>query len=323
METLARFTLNAFCSAFATFYLAWLLVSFFRLFLRSPRALYLLLLVPFFKTFASLLFAPHHTWTYLLGESLAAQKENSRSLEAMIAYKGIYPFASIRFHLENGHLFSIGDMLAEAVSLNVMAAISLLLLGGTVFSLSLFAWKMGKSMQWKHALMQKARFWKRPHGLPIYVTEAHLASPLIIGFWKPALLFPRAILDTLTPSEIEAVLAHEKGHALWKDNVMQVFLLCLAFLFWFIPFRKRLLKSIYYFRELGCDRRCERAALLSALYKVETAPPTLSAIAFSSSYGRLKWALKGRVEKKGLKIISYCLCFCGALLIFLSEFLPF
>ena len=46
-----------------------------------------------------------------------------------------------------------------------------------------------------------------------------LAEPGVIGLWRPILLLPVDILKSLTPSQTDAVLAHELCHVRRRDNL--------------------------------------------------------------------------------------------------------
>lgn len=52
-----------------------------------------------------------------------------------------------------------------------------------------------------------------PHQLPILA---------IIGFWRPKLFVSERLLQTLSPAELAATIAHEKGHLIAKDNLKRV-----------------------------------------------------------------------------------------------------
>jgi beta-lactamase regulating signal transducer with metallopeptidase domain len=46
----------------------------------------------------------------------------------------------------------------------------------------------------------------------------HVAAPMSLGFLNPAILIPRAFLDTLSDSELEHVVLHELGHLRRRDD---------------------------------------------------------------------------------------------------------
>jgi beta-lactamase regulating signal transducer with metallopeptidase domain len=48
--------------------------------------------------------------------------------------------------------------------------------------------------------------------------SSHIAAPMSLGFLNPAILIPRALLDTLSDSELEHVVLHELGHLRRRDD---------------------------------------------------------------------------------------------------------
>ena len=50
------------------------------------------------------------------------------------------------------------------------------------------------------------------------LVSSHIAAPMSLGFLNPAILIPRALLDTLSDSELEHVLLHELAHLRRRDD---------------------------------------------------------------------------------------------------------
>ena len=50
------------------------------------------------------------------------------------------------------------------------------------------------------------------------LVSSHIATPMSLGFLKPAILIPRALFDTLSDSELEHVLLHELAHLRRRDD---------------------------------------------------------------------------------------------------------
>ena len=50
------------------------------------------------------------------------------------------------------------------------------------------------------------------------LVSSHIAAPMSLGFLNPAILIPRALLDTLSDSELEHVVLHELGHLQRRDD---------------------------------------------------------------------------------------------------------
>src|SRR5207344_3430270 len=66
-------------------------------------------------------------------------------------------------------------------------------------------------------------------------SSATLLEPGVVGFIRPVLLLPEGILKQLTPSQLEAVLAHEQCHVRRRDNLTSAFHMLVEALFWFHP----------------------------------------------------------------------------------------
>jgi beta-lactamase regulating signal transducer with metallopeptidase domain len=50
------------------------------------------------------------------------------------------------------------------------------------------------------------------------LVSSHIAAPMSLGFLSPAILIPRALLDTLSDLELEHVVLHELGHLRRRDD---------------------------------------------------------------------------------------------------------
>jgi beta-lactamase regulating signal transducer with metallopeptidase domain len=82
---------------------------------------------------------------------------------------------------------------------------------------------------------------------------AGLVEPGVVGLWRPILLLPEGIVERLTASELEAVIAHELCHVRRRDNLFSSIHMLAEALFWFHPLvwwiGARLLEE----RERACD----------------------------------------------------------------------
>ena len=52
--------------------------------------------------------------------------------------------------------------------------------------------------------------------------SARVSVPIVVGWIKPTLLVPAAVLGGLAPSELEAVLAHELAHIRRHDYLVNL-----------------------------------------------------------------------------------------------------
>jgi uncharacterized protein (TIGR03435 family) len=88
--------------------------------------------------------------------------------------------------------------------------------------------------------------------IPVLLTRARV-EPGVFGTLRPVLLLPEGVLERLTPSQLEAILAHELCHIRRRDNLTATLHMVTETLFWFHPavwwIRARLIEE----RERACD----------------------------------------------------------------------
>ena len=89
---------------------------------------------------------------------------------------------------------------------------------------------------------------------PVEIRSAPgLLEPGVVGLRRPILLLPEGIVERLSPSELEAVLAHELCHVRRRDNLFATIHMIAEAVFWFHPLvwwiGARLLEE----RERACD----------------------------------------------------------------------
>lgn len=90
--------------------------------------------------------------------------------------------------------------------------------------------------------------------------------------FSKTILVSRGSVDSLSPEELESVLAHEWAHLHSKDPWIRLFNHLLRSLFWWIPM-KRWVKQIEEDQEIACDQAAQTAGLsqkgiASALIKI-------------------------------------------------------
>jgi len=80
-----------------------------------------------------------------------------------------------------------------------------------------------------------------------------LLEPGVVGFLRPILLVPRGIAERLTPSQLEAVLAHELCHVRRRDNLTSAIHMTVEAVFWFHPLVWWIGARLMEERERACD----------------------------------------------------------------------
>jgi beta-lactamase regulating signal transducer with metallopeptidase domain len=65
------------------------------------------------------------------------------------------------------------------------------------------------------------------HGtnLPIDVIECDAPVLLLVGVVKPRLVFSRAVMDVLSPQQIDSIIGHEQAHLVSRDNLKRLLLM--------------------------------------------------------------------------------------------------
>jgi len=80
-----------------------------------------------------------------------------------------------------------------------------------------------------------------------------LLEPGVVGLFRPTLLLPAGIAETLTPRQLEAVLAHELCHVRRRDNLTSAIHMIVETVFWFHPLVWWIGARLVEERERACD----------------------------------------------------------------------
>jgi len=127
---------------------------------------------------------------------------------------------------------------------------------------------------------------------PFRVLESTIAaSPMMIGWLKPVVLLPTAALAGLSPSQLEALLAHEFAHMRRHDYLVNLLQSAIETLLFYHPAVWLVSRSVRESREQCCDDLtisvCDRLTYVSALSSVaalRSASPALAASGGSLRY---------------------------------------
>ena len=77
--------------------------------------------------------------------------------------------------------------------------------------------------------------------------------PLTLGFLKPVILLPVAMISQLTTQQVEAILIHELAHIRRKDYLVNLGVTMVGVLYFFNPFARMLIRDLQREREHCCD----------------------------------------------------------------------
>ncbi len=83
--------------------------------------------------------------------------------------------------------------------------------------------------------------------------SAAAAAPMVIGFFKPVILFPAAVFNALSTNEIEAIILHELAHIRRNDFAVNMGQRFLEIIFFFNPAVLWVSELIRREREYCCD----------------------------------------------------------------------
>jgi len=125
---------------------------------------------------------------------------------------------------------------------------------------------------------QRRRFqdlaWSLRVTKPVAILESSLVNvPLVIGWLYPAILLPVAALITMTPRELEAVIAHELAHIRRRDYLFNIFQSVSEILLFYHPAAWWVSRRMRIEREYACDDMaatvCDKLLYARALTQVE------------------------------------------------------
>ncbi|MGX9730393.1 M56 family metallopeptidase [Janthinobacterium aestuarii] len=146
------------------------------------------------------------------------------------------------------------------------------------------------------ALAQRMGLQRRP---PLKL-HAGLASPVTVGFWRPVILLPAALLSGMPVALLEALLAHELAHVRRWDYLVNLLQSVAEALLFFHPVVWWLSARMRAEREQVADALAAQALqdpqrLATALHalSLQTAPPQHSGLLMSARGG----ALLTRIER--------------------------
>jgi bla regulator protein BlaR1 len=80
-----------------------------------------------------------------------------------------------------------------------------------------------------------------------------LMEPGVVGWRRPLLLLPQGIAERLSPSEMNAILAHELCHVRRRDNLLALIHMIVEAIFWFHPLVWWIGARLIEERECACD----------------------------------------------------------------------
>lgn len=122
------------------------------------------------------------------------------------------------------------------------------------------------------------------------ITTTEIGSPVVWGVLHPVIVLPEGLAETLSRSELEAVMMHELIHVKRRDNLLGNLRMLVCCLFWFHPLVWLLDRKLADERELICDEQVVAAG---------NAPETYAAGLWKVVQFGLGWPVAGTSRAAG------------------------
>ena len=117
------------------------------------------------------------------------------------------------------------------------------------------------------------------------MSSPSMPEPAVVGIRRPRLVLPEGIVERLTPAQLRALIAHERCHIRYRDNLTAAIHMAVEAMFWFHP-------AVWWIESRLIDEReraCDEAVLQSGIGRAIT-PKAFSRSAGSrSDYGWRAW----------------------------------
>ncbi|MFK7847879.1 MAG: peptidoglycan DD-metalloendopeptidase family protein, partial [Rhodothermales bacterium] len=214
-------------------------------------ALGLMLVLPTLTTFSALQFAEGDEFATASVETAASLQEETT-----------FPASQAHNQNEAADGFSFMSVLHTLTNFRAYFALAWML-GLVVFAFRLQLGFKGTNRLKKQAiLVDSRRLQSTLHALcktlkinrsVVLKLSKHIDQPVLIGWLKPVILLPMGILAGMTPSQIEAILAHELAHVRRHDYLFSVIQSVLETVFFFHPAIWWISHQIRIEREYCCD----------------------------------------------------------------------
>lgn len=283
-------------------------------------------MVPLFKLFVDFLLYNFSHWALANQINPFLAKEGSRSLTICIC-SSPFPLTWMGFFVNDIFHFTPADLLYLYLGNSISYFLVILFLSITTL---VYLFKGSLLLQPKQpVVLQKSRI-KINNPLLISHLKKHriqiklshfFHSPCITKIFDPLIIFPKSLQQDLQQKEIEAVIAHEISHVIFKDFYFRLFFQITSFIFWWVP-KKWWIRKIEYEQELLCDENSLKLGvhpldLAIALKKTLSFQFSKTACHFKSSYNiynRLNFLLHQKKKRTYIRSILFLFPVVGILL---------
>lgn len=160
------------------------------------------------------------------------------------------------------------------------------------------------AVDWKLFVQKNAIYAGIKKPVKVFVSSL-INSPVTIGFIKPIILLPAAVVCHLSIEQTEAILLHELAHIKRNDYFINLIIQFIKAILFYNPFVKMFVKTIEREREKSCDElvlqfRYEPLSYATALLRLEQLRVTgpVFAIPFSGNSADLLHRIEKITGKK-------------------------
>lgn len=139
---------------------------------------------------------------------------------------------------------------------------------------------------------------------PSILAHESIATAVATGIFRPAVILPRAYVETLAPDDLSAILTHELAHLVRRDPLVGLLQRLLAIIYWPHPLVHMLNRKLSRAREEICDnfvlQQQSSAGYAELLFRLVQAPPALAACSdlapgWTISFLDPRWKLEDRI----------------------------
>lgn len=248
------------------------------------------------------------TSAYVAGQPASAQMQGVGAAPVAALPANATPVRSLAW------LQVAGNKIERYLPLVVGAwLLGLLLMSGRLAGGLLYAGRLRRAgtqalgAEWQQRLVALAgrAGLRRPVAL---LESARVAGPLVLGHLRPVILLPLGAVAGLSPSLLEALLAHELAHIVRRDYLLNLGLAVAEVLFFYHPAVWFMAHCLRAERENCCDDqaaalcggdRLRVARALAALAELETAATPMPRLALAAAGGG-RGSLLARVRRLAL-----------------------
>lgn len=308
---------------------------------KHPRLAALLLCLPLLKTGVDPFLYHFDTWAYGHHINPWEAAEGSRMLTAGFGYDPVTltPFSSmIQFSVNQVFTFSVADLLVLSLSFFWIKSIVTIVLTGSVLFLMSFMMRLKKALKEVSQITMHSHLCDRPLVTDRLASKIEkykirlavswdITVPCAFGVRQKWIIFPKALIETLSQEEFEVIIAHELDHLRWYDGAVR--LVCEVFrsVFWWIPMGWWV-RRVEQTQEIACDTivsayNLSQEDLASALVKTvksASTPMLVTQFAHDNSLKARMCALqetyRGYWLQKVLALVLGVLLFFGRFWIF-------